>query len=221
MIPQSPSKWAPWDLTQFSQHLSHCSKYCKILCWNHHQLLVIFSLISLMVWNIFPFKGDFSFGEARSLREPNLGCRGLSHMGDLMFCQKSLHGKWCMSRCIVLMKLPNQQLPIAAASWLVCIFRREMFTLSAKFDADSLLYWLSNFECNGHTAHVLTQRHLPPPLLVLWSCHCSRVCIPVPSSWLPGYIDVMQTVLLILTMVRLFPDRPCTSVCNRRGLIPL
>ena len=33
--------------------------------------------------------------------------------------------------------------------------------------------------------------------------------IPVHSPWLPGYVDVTQTVLIILTMVGLFPDRPC------------
>ena len=39
-----------------------------------------------------------------------------------------------------------------------------MFKLNAKFDADSLLYLLSHFECDGHTVHTLTQRHLLPPL---------------------------------------------------------
>ena len=39
-----------------------------------------------------------------------------------------------------------------------------MFELYAKFDADSLLYSLSHFQCNGHTVHMLTQQHLPPPL---------------------------------------------------------
>ena len=40
----------------------------------------------------------------------------------------------------------------------------EMFKLNAKFDVDSLLYSLSHFECDGHTVHMLTQWHLPPPL---------------------------------------------------------
>ena len=31
--------------------------------------------------------------------------------------------------------------------------------------------------------------------------------IPVHSPWLPGYIVVVQTILLILTMAGLFPDR--------------
>ena len=42
-------------------------------------------------------------------------------------------------------------------------FHGGMFKLNAKFDADSLLYSLSHFECNDHTVHMLTQRHLQPP----------------------------------------------------------
>ena len=40
-----------------------------------------------------------------------------------------------------------------------------MFKLNAKFDADSLLYFLSHFECSGHTVHMLTQGHPPHPLI--------------------------------------------------------
>ena len=32
--------------------------------------------------------------------------------------------------------------------------------------------------------------------------------IPVHSPWLPGCIDVTQTILVVLTMAALFPDRP-------------
>ena len=37
------------------------------------------------------------------------------------------------------------------------------------------------------------------------------MCIPVHSPWLPGCIDVAQTVLLILTMAGVFPDLLCMS----------
>ena len=43
-------------------------------------------------------------------------------------------------------------------------FCRGMFKLNAKFYANSLLYSLSHFECDSHTVHMLTHRHLPPPL---------------------------------------------------------
>ena len=39
-----------------------------------------------------------------------------------------------------------------------------MFKLNIKFEADSLLYSLSHFECDGHTVHMLTQQRLLPPL---------------------------------------------------------
>ena len=42
-----------------------------------------------------------------------------------------------------------------------------------------------------------------PHWLVQRSSHRSHKHIPVQSSWLPGYIDVMQTVLIILTMAEL------------------
>ena len=50
---------------------------------------------------------------------------------------------------------------------------------------------------------------------VQWSRHCSHMCIPVHSPWLPGYVDVAQTVLVIVTMVGLFLDRRrmCIYVC--------
>ena len=50
-----------------------------------------------------------------------------------------------------------------------------------------------------------------PHWLVQWSRHCSHMCIPVHSPWLPGYIDVTQTILT-LTMAGLFPDRHCHSL---------
>ena len=39
-----------------------------------------------------------------------------------------------------------------------------MCKLNAKFDADSLFYSLSHFECNGDTVHMLTHQRLLPPL---------------------------------------------------------
>ena len=39
-----------------------------------------------------------------------------------------------------------------------------MFKLNAKFGADSLLYSLSHFECNGHTVHMLSEQHLLLPV---------------------------------------------------------
>ena len=39
-----------------------------------------------------------------------------------------------------------------------------VFKLNTKLDADSLLYSLCHFECDGHTVHMLTRWHLLVPL---------------------------------------------------------
>ena len=90
---QSPSKQALWDLTQFSQSPSTALLYLPESC----QLSEIFSLSKVML----------VFGKTRSRGTPNLGYRGLSHLGDLMFhthkknfAQEVMHG-----RCIVAVKL--------------------------------------------------------------------------------------------------------------------
>jgi len=48
-----------------------------------------------------------ALGKARSCRWPNLGCKrgGLTDLGDVTLCQKSLHESCRMGRCIVMMKL--------------------------------------------------------------------------------------------------------------------
>ena len=79
-----------------------------------------------------------------------------------------------------------------------------MFKLNAKFDTALVLFLVSNFECNDHTVHMLFNGAYCPHWLVQWSHHCSRMHIPVPSHWLPGYIDAMQIILVILTMAGLF-----------------
>ena len=88
-------------------------------------------------------------------------------------------------------------------------FCRGMFKLHAKFDVDSLPYLLSHFEWNSTQDTCSLNSICYPHWLVQWSRHSSCMCIPVHSSWLPGYMDVVQTILIILTMAGLFPDRPC------------
>ena len=70
-MPQSSSKWAACDLTKFSQSSSPTLLYFP----ESHQWPEISSLL----------KGILVLGKARSHRALNLGCKGLSHLGDLMF----------------------------------------------------------------------------------------------------------------------------------------
>ena len=81
-----------------------------------------------------------------------------------------------------------------------------MFKLNTNFDTDSLLYSvISNVMATQYTCSLNSVYR--PHWLVQWSHHCSHICIPVHSPWLPGYINVVPTILIILTVVRLFPDR--------------
>ena len=63
---------------------------------------------------------------------------------------------------------------------------------------------LAQYTCS-HTVHMLTQQYLPP-LLSTVKLSLFTQGIPVHSPWLPGYINIVQTVLIILMMAGLFPD---------------
>ena len=100
MIPLSPLQ---------SRHLgtSHNSP-------NHHQLPTMFSWISTTIWNLFllPFQRLFSFWEKAEVTGHQIwAVSGLSHLGYLMFNQKTLHKTQHMSGHIVVMKLPISSCP--------------------------------------------------------------------------------------------------------------
>ena len=63
-----PFKVAPWHLTQLSQCLFCCTEHsAKSSVGIAISCPVLFSSISLTVWNLFPFKGEFSFGKSQTL----------------------------------------------------------------------------------------------------------------------------------------------------------
>ena len=104
----------------------------------------------------------------------------------------------------------NHQLLIAAAFWIIWIVFTE--------ECSSLTQNLMQIHCSTHSAilnvtatqHTCSLNGICCPLwLAQWSHHYSHMRIPVHSPWLPGYINVAQTILVILTMAGLFPDRPC------------
>ena len=77
MSPQSPSKLAPWDLTQFSQSPSAAPSYFP----ESHVWSEISSLSKvILVWEKPEVTGLHICAEG-----------GLSHLGDVMFHQKGLH----------------------------------------------------------------------------------------------------------------------------------
>ena len=154
-----------------------------------------------MVWNLFPFKGDFSLGKSQKSQGTKSGLwGGLSHLGDLMFCQKTLNETMHEWACF------RDQLPIAVAFWIIRMVSVE--------ECSSLLQNLMQIFCSTclvilnamATQYTYSLNGIyHPHWLVQWRHHCSHMCIPVHSSWLPGYIRVAQTN--ILTLAGLFLDR--------------
>ena len=67
MTALSPSKQAPWDLTQFSQSPSAAPSY---LPESHQQCEIPFLSKVILI-----------LGKARSCRMPNLGCKGAESLG--------------------------------------------------------------------------------------------------------------------------------------------
>ena len=161
---------------------SHSSSNCNQLpC--HIFLNLISGLIS-------PFlKVILVLRKVRSHRAPNLGCRGTESPGwfDVSPKNCSRHDAW-----VGMLSWWSFQSPVVHSCCLLnqsnslC---RGMFKLNAKFDADSLLYLLSHFECDGHTVHIHAQSIASTTPLTSRSRHCSCMCIPVHSPWLPGYIS--------------------------------
>ena len=72
-----------------------------------------------------------------------------------------------------------------------------------------MLYSLSHFECDGHTVHMLPQWCALPPLTSTVKLSLFTPAHSCPLALAARYIDVLQTVLVILTMAGLFLDRPC------------
>ena len=136
--------------------------------------------------------------KARSRRAPNLGRRGTESLGWFDVLPKN------SARDVM-----HDQLPIAVAFCIIRIVLAE--------ECSSLMQNWMEICCS--TCSVILNRTATqytcslngiycPHWLVQWSCYCLSMGIPVHSFWLPGYTDVVQTLLLILTMAGLFLYRP-------------
>ena len=123
MMPQSRSKEAPWDLTQFSQ--SPPSSLCHFP--ESHPWSEISSLSKMIL----------VLGKSRGHRAPNLGCRGTESIEWFNASPKicTRHDAW---EGVLLWW--SCQSPVAHSCGLLNYpnsFFRGMFKVNAKFDADS------------------------------------------------------------------------------------
>ena len=111
MMPQSPSKQAPWDLTQFSQSPSAALSYFP----EFHQWSEISSLSKVIL----------VLGKARSHRAPNLGLSRAESPGWLDVFPKT--SAWHVMREEVHChdEAATHQLPTASAFWIMWIVSME------------------------------------------------------------------------------------------------
>ena len=72
-------------------------------------------------------------------------------------------------------------------------------------------------ECDGHTVHKLSHRHLTAYLLAPWESDCSRTHRKVSSDWLPSYIKATWPFLMVFSVAGYFPDRPCIFLLQFSG----
>ena len=146
-------------------------------------------------------------GKARSHWVPNLGCRAAESPGWFDVSPKSPRERACCHD-----EAANLQLLISAAFWVIWVSMEEWsWNVNGKSEADSLFYSIIlNVTATQYTCSLNGVYH--PHWLVQWGHHCSHRCIRVHSPWLPGFIDAVPTLLVILIMIGLFPDKPCIFI---------
>ena len=151
--------------------------------------------MSLMVWNLFPFKGDISFGKSQKWQGAKSGLKG-GWVTWVIWCfTKKLctrHDAWALCCCD---EAANHQLPIAAAFWIILIVSVD--------ECSSLTQNLMQICCSTAILNVTATQHTGslsgiccPHWLVQWSRHRSHVCVPVHSPWLQVALMSHKSFLL-------------------------
>ena len=179
------AKKAPWDLTQF-----HTPSAAPLYFPVSHRRAAVSSLSKVIL----------VLGKAINCRAKNLGCRGAESPGWFDVSPKKsawdLMQEWV--RCCD--EVANHRLPTAVAFGIIGIVSAEgcssLSKTSCRFIAQLTqsfwMWWLQN-------KHAHTRASTTPKWLAQWSGHCSHTRIPVHFPWLPGYMDVIQNILIILT----------------------
>ena len=148
-------------------------------------------------------------GKARSHRASILGYRGAESPGWFDVLQKNSAQDVVHEQVLCCDEAANHQLPMALGFRIIQIVSME--------ECSSLMQNLMQIRWPPHSVilNAMATQYTRsfsgvyrPHWLVQWSRHCSHMCIAVHSPWLLGYTDVVQTVLVILTVAGLFLDRP-------------
>ena len=125
--------------------------------------------------------------KAYSRRAPNLGCSGAESLGWFDILPKNSAWDVMREQASCGDEAANHQLPIAAAFWIIQIvsveecssFMQNMMQSHCSTCSVILNATATQYTCSLNGVYC-------PHWLVQWSCHCSCMCIPVLSRWLPG-----------------------------------
>ena len=163
-----------------------------------------------MAWNLFPFKGDFSFGKIQKSQGAKMDCRWAESPGWLDVSPKTSTPDVMHEQAHCCDEVANHQFLIAATFWVIqIVFNEECSSLTQNFMQIhcSTCLVILNVMATQYTCSL--NGVYRPHWLVQWSHHCSHMYIPVYLPQLSGYIHVAQTIVIMLTMAGHFPDRPC------------
>ena len=151
------------------------------------------------------------WGKARSHRVPNLGCSWAESPGWFDVLPKNSAQYVVHEQVHCHHEAANHQLPIAVAFWIIqTVSMGECSNLNLMQIHCSIHSVILNEMATQYTCSLNGVYHLC--WLVQWSHHCSLICIPVHSPWLPDYIDTAQTILIILTIAGLFQTHLYTCI---------
>ena len=137
-------------------------------------------------------------GKARGCRVPNLGYREAKSSGWFVVLPK--HSAWDVMH-EWMHKSANHRLSIAVAFCIIQVVSAVKFS--------SLMHNLMQIHCSTHSVllNVRATQYTcslsgvySPQWPVQWSHHCSCMCVPVHSPWLPGNINALQTILILVTV---------------------
>ena len=127
---------------------------------------------------------------------------------------KNLSAQDGMHKQVCCQEAANHQLPIAVAFWIIQIvsmdecssLKKNVMPICCSTGSVILNETATQYTCSLNNVY-------HPHWLVQWSHNCSHMHIPVHSPWLPGYTDIVQIILILLTMAGLFSDRHvCLSI---------
>ena len=105
----------------------------------------------------------------------------------------------------------SHQLPTAVAFWIIWIVSLEEYS-SLTQNVMRFIALLTHFECDGHTAHMLTQQHLPAPLTSTVKLSLFTHVHSGPLSLPPGLHQCHANHSYYINNGWTFSCRPCMYV---------